>query len=123
MIEKLLGTTISSIKLENNKLLLEFKKRDWGPFKKLTIYDDGQSCCEDRFMETDDDLSSYVGQELRGFVLKPVPDEQGDWEVKECQFLEIHTDKGFITIKNYNIHNGYYSGFDLAFNIEENSND
>jgi hypothetical protein len=98
---------ISSLKIEDNELYFEFI--DGFKFK---IYDDGQSCCEERFMRTDDDLDYYIGSKLMGGELKNTStDEYG--EVHEIQFLEIITDKGSFTVSNHNIHNGYYGGFAL----------
>lgn len=45
--------------------------------------------------------------------LKDVEAKDEDYEVLEAQFLEIQTSGGFVTIKNYNSHNGYYGGFRL----------
>ena len=78
---------------------------------KLIFSDEGQSCCESRYMRTDDNLEEYVGATLIGGEVKDapnMPDECGDHEV---QFLEIMTSKGPITMASHNEHNGYYGGF------------
>jgi hypothetical protein len=78
---------------------------------KIGFTDNGQDCCEVRYMSTDDDLSYHVGATLLGFEIKNAPnleDESGEHEV---QFLEIKTSKGVISCANHNEHNGYYGGF------------
>jgi hypothetical protein len=85
----------------------------------LRLWDNGQSCCEHRFMTTDDDLSTLVGAKLQRLDLKNAPDlDDNGWSVHEIQFLEIGTDKGFVTIVNHNDHNGYYGGFSLTLKEE-----
>lgn len=81
----------------------------------IKFYDSGQSCCESRYMNTDEDLNSFSGAKLLGASIREVYGVQGesDWNVTDCAFLVIETSKGAITIKNYNIHNGYYGGFDI----------
>jgi hypothetical protein len=83
---------------------------------KLTICDGGQCCCESRYMTTDDDVNSLVGGLLLHIDLKDGPDEEDTYgDVHEIQFLEISTDKAFVTIANHNEHNGYYGGFAIQF--------
>ena len=78
----------------------------------IMLTDDGQSCCERRYMHTDDDLNSIAGHELRRIELKDGPTKEDAYgDSHEQQFLEIGTDQGFVTIVNHNEHNGYYGGF------------
>lgn len=81
---------------------------------KIDIWDNGQSCCEHRYMTTDDNVQSLVGGELRRIEAKDAPNEPDEYGEHECVFVEIGTDKGFITIVNHNEHNGYYGGFGLT---------
>lgn len=82
----------------------------------LTIFDDGQSCCEHRYMRTDDDPAAFVGARLVG-----VSDRDGDGcgeegeygEAHDIVFLVIDTDRGALTVSTHNEHNGYYGGFSL----------
>ena len=88
--------------------------------KTLRIIDDGQSCCEERYMTTDDVLSDYVGATLLGMELKePVECDTNynDAMAHDTVFLEILTSKGSLTIVNHNRHNGYYAGFDIETRI------
>jgi len=80
----------------------------------IEFYDDAQSCCEYRYMHTDDDLSSLVGGILLAAEVRDGGTTRGDYGVEtECQFLVVETDKGSATVANYNSHNGYYGGFAL----------
>jgi hypothetical protein len=86
------------------------------------FYDAGQSCCEHRYMRTDDDLSHFVGATFTGAEIKdaPSPRKEGDWDSEhEVQFLEIHTDRGSFTMASHNEHNGYYGGFELRICAED----
>lgn len=83
--------------------------------KTIDLWDDGQSCCESRYMRTDDDVKSLIGHTLVRMEAKPGPDEEGEYgDCHEQVFVEVATDDGFITIANHNEHNGYYGGFGLT---------
>jgi hypothetical protein len=104
------GRKIVSAAMVDDKLNIEFEDG-----KKIAIWDDGQSCCEYRYMTTDDDLSSLVGRTLRRIECKPADDKVGEYDdVHEIVFVEIGTDEGFVTIATHNEHNGYYGGFGLT---------
>lgn len=107
------GQTVLDAALVENRLRL---KLDSG--KTIEIWDDGQSCCESRFMTTDDDPAYIRGGKLIKIETKNGPDEGDEaGEYGECHetcFIEIGTDKGFITLTNHNKHNGYYGGFGLT---------
>lgn len=108
------GMTIESVLMDNNKLKLTFNNG-----KRIIIFDDGQSCCEDRYMKTDDDIRSLVGGKLVHISAKEGPKiKDDDYNVHEQIFIEIATDKGFITLNNHNEHNGYYGGFGLTIKEE-----
>ena len=101
-----LGKVIDAVYLSDNRLVFQF-----GDNTKLIMYDNGQSCCETRYMRTDDDLTEYYGATLLDFELKSAPnmaDEYGDHEV---QFLDVKTSNGVFQMANHNEHNGYYGGF------------
>lgn len=78
---------------------------------KMRLFDAGQSCCESRYMRTDDVLADYVGAQLTGAELKDVTEGDVGDEVHEVQFLEVKTSKGSFTMASHNEHNGYYGGF------------
>lgn len=79
----------------------------------VKISDDDYQCCEQRYITTDDDLTSYVGDTLLGTEVKGCSDLDTQEGYHEIQFLEIKTDKGCITFTTHNEHNGYYSGFNI----------
>ena len=78
----------------------------------IMFYDDGQSCCEERWMATDDNLDDFAGATFIDADLRDGPTVEDKWsETKESQFLLINTSLGTFTMVNYNEHNGYYGGF------------
>ena len=80
---------------------------------KIKLFDDGQSCCESRYMRTDDNLADYVGAQLLGAEIKEAPSIPAEYEEHEVQFLEVRTSKGCFTMASHNEHNGYYGGFSI----------
>jgi hypothetical protein len=104
------GRTITAASLDDNALSLTFADG-----VTIHIWDDGQSCCEHRYMTSDDDPATLVGHRLVGITGKegPTEGEDGD-ETHEVVFVEVQTDGGFITLANHNEHNGYYGGFGLT---------
>ena len=103
-----IGKTIKSIALKDNKVGLVFSD-DSG----VVIWDDGQSCCEERYITTDDKLEDYVGAELKSAEVRDAPNvtDGDEYDEHEVQFLVLETSKGNITFETHNIHNGYYGGF------------
>lgn len=85
---------------------------------KMKLFDDGQSCCESRYMRTDDNLADYIGATLLEAEVKDAPDVEDDGEVHEVQFLEVKTSKGCFTMASHNEHNGYYGGFSIRAAVE-----
>jgi len=106
------GKEISDIKMDDKSLFIDFTN-----CVKIRIFDDGQSCCESRYMRTDDDMRSLIGKTLVSIETKDAPDIEDEYGVHQVVFLEIRTNDGWITISNHNEHNGYYGGFGLS--IEE----
>jgi hypothetical protein len=111
-VQAAIGKKIESVELYDDERLC-FKFADGST---LSLFDDGQSCCESRYMRTDDDLSYYVGAEFQNVEIKDGPDQEDDeyGEAHECQFLVITTDKGQFTMSNHVEHNGYYGGFAIC---------
>jgi hypothetical protein len=113
-IQKCIGKKILGIKVDDSEVNIEFEDC------KLKLWDDGQSCCEHRYMVCDDDLSYYVGKEFLGAEIKDAPDGDDNGECHEVQFLEIITKDGVINIANHNEHNGYYGGFSISAKYYKN---
>lgn len=107
-----LNKTITAIDTDDENLWLTF---DDGT--RLRFYDDGQSCCEKRWMEPQANYDPLLGSKLLGGEMKQLdelPDEYGNHELCE---LSITTDKGAICSKFHNEHNGYYGGFYITTSL------
>ena len=105
--KRAMGKIIGTVHVDDNNLLFAFEDGT-----HLKISDEGQSCCENRYMSCDDDLKDFVGATLMDGELKDGGGESGEYgEVHEIQFLDITTSKGVFTVSNHNEHNGYYGGF------------
>jgi hypothetical protein len=80
----------------------------------ISIWDDGQSCCESRYMQVEDDLSILKGKTLKEIKVKSTGDGEYEYGEHEICFLEISTsDPVYLTFSFHNEHNGYYGGFGL----------
>jgi hypothetical protein len=109
------GRLIVAADIDDNRLRLTF---DDG--KRVSLWDNGQSCCESRYMTTDDDVQSLVGQRLRIIEAKDAANVvNGHYEDHEQVFVEVAGDKSTITVVNHNEHNGYYGGFGLTLTEDE----
>jgi hypothetical protein len=107
VLTKAIGKTIKEAVVADDVLKLFFEDGT-----AIGLYDGGQSCCEHRYMNTDDDLTHFVGSTLTGFRIEDGPEIDGEaYNPPESQFLLTDTSKGTFTVVNYNSHNGYYGGF------------
>ena len=110
----MIGETIKDIKLivnDYDKDELVVSLLNGRVFK---IWDDGQCCCENRYMRTDDKLEEYIGAIiLKIEIADGVNTETEDGDLHQIQFLRIHTNEGIIVFSNHNEHNGCYGGFDV----------
>ena len=114
---KVVGKKIMGIKLEDDMLFISF-----GSQGTLKISDEGQSCCEHRYITTDDKLEDYVGGNLLNIEVKPVPIpllDDGEGESHDIEFVEVSTSKGAFVLVTHNEHNGYYGGFFVCAKYEE----
>lgn len=114
------GKTISSIKIDdrayhNGALVIEF---DDGTI--LDVYDDRRTCCEQRYLHTDDDLSHYEGAQFLDIEISHAKTfEWDDYVIHEVQFLVVTTSKGTFTVDTNNVHNGYCGGFALVARLRD----
>ena len=106
------GKVIKSIKLEDDILKFEFSDG-----VKLSISDEGQSCCEHRYMTCDDHFSDFEGTKLVGAELKDGPSSSDNYTDHDIQFLDINTDMGTFQLSSHNEHNGYYGGFSITCRV------
>lgn len=105
---------IDSISLSNDVITL---KLEGG---QLKITDEGQSCCESRYLTTDDDLSVKPGERLHAIELTSCDEGKLDYdEFHDIQFLEIRTSLQTLTFSSHNEHNGYYGGFCIEACFDE----
>ena len=84
-------------------------------------FEDHPSCCENRYMVIDDDLTEYEGATYVGWEISPVSGvfarelaemyATDDYGVHDVEFFRIMTSKGDLHIASHNEHNGYYGGF------------
>ena len=81
----------------------------------LEVRDDGQDCCEIRYITSDDDGDQYRGAIFNGFDIGSTEyREHGRDSVHEVAFLNIRTSLGVYVAETHNEHNGYYGGFEIA---------
>ena len=104
-----IGNTITSIALDEKSIVIGLSNGT-----KLKLWDDGQSCCESRYMSCDDDLQSFIGDKLVDIELKDAPNIEDEYGEHQVQFLDIITDKSRFQIANHNEHNGWYGGFSIS---------
>ena len=105
-VQSSLGKLITQVELDGDRLNISFADNN-----VLQIWDDGQSCCEHRYMVTDDDLSQFTDCIFTDIQLKDAPCIEEEYDVHEIQFLDIYTTKGSFQMATHNEHNGYYGGF------------
>ena len=79
----------------------------------IWLYDNGRSCCEHRYLHTDDNVSDFVGATFIEAELREGGEKEEDYEFHEWEFVIIKTSLGEFTLETHNIHNGYYGGFHL----------
>lgn len=103
------GKKIKTAELIENEILISFEDG-----LKIKIWDDGQSCCESRYITTDDDVKDLIGQILISINAKDGPDIERDYGYHEQVFVEIQGNNSSITFCTHNENNGYYGGFVLS---------
>lgn len=104
-----LGKRIIALEISDSSLTLRFDD-----LTAVALYDDRQSCCERRYMTTDDDIQAFVDTTLIDADVSKAPSGEAEHGFHEAQFLNVRTNQGVLTIVNHNEHNGYYGGFNLA---------
>ena len=107
-----IGKTITELELKDDSLYFTFADGS-----KIAMFDNGQSCCEYRYMTTDDDLLYFVGAKLVNVEVLDGPDIDDGHDCHEMQFLHVTTSEGVFTVETHNEHNGYYGGFALTTKV------
>lgn len=113
ILKECLNKKIKQINLVDDILHLEFKGG-----LKIKVWDDGQSCCEHRYMVCDDNLNEFIEGNLLGMEIKNAPNMGDEYDVHEVQFLDVKTSKGVFQLATHNEHNGYYGGFSIKIEKE-----
>ena len=104
-----MGKTIKSVAMKHDELRFRFEDGTG-----IALRDEGQSCCESRYMSTDDDLEAFVGATLGSAEVRPGPSVEKDYgECHDTEFLVVETSLGSFTCVTHNEHNGYYGGFSV----------
>ena len=87
---------------------------------QLKVYDEARSCCESRYLSTDDDLTHYVNSKLKSIETSAADtkDVEDNYGVTEMMFVHVKTTKGTFVINSYNSHNGYYGGICIRCSSE-----
>jgi len=112
--QKGIGKKIEKITLKADVLKLHFIGGGC-----LSFRDDGQSCCESRYMTTDDNLSKFTNTKFIEAAIENAPDRPVEYDEHNCQFLHVKTGKGSFTIETHVEHNGYYGGFSIIAQYED----
>ena len=116
------GMVLSTISLneDRDRIAITFTNG-----RSIWIYDNGQSCCEHRYISTDDPLDDLAGGELIKIEIKRVTDdESSEYDcVHEICFLEIATTKAAAVFSFHNEHNGYYGGFAMTIAEDRETSD
>lgn len=110
------GKTIETVRMSDNTLSIVLVDG-----AVLAFSDNGQDCCEHRYMTCDDDLDGWTGAKLIAARIRRVDNaeatDNSHDDVHEIQFLRIATDRGDIVVCTHNEHNGYYGGFNVVMAV------
>jgi hypothetical protein len=115
-VQHAIGKRIASVALAK-EADLEALRITFDDGTTVELWDDGQSCCESRYMTCDDDLASFAGATIVAISERAADDAEPEDEYGNCHevsFLVVETDRGTITVATHNEHNGYYGGFALS---------
>jgi hypothetical protein len=107
--KKYYGRKITKVELKNNELHLSFEDG-----VTIMLWDAANSCCESRYMRTDDDPQILVGNVLTLIEERDTKDFDDANESHQAVFVEVKAGDSWITIANHVEHNGYYGGFGLS---------
>jgi hypothetical protein len=83
----------------------------------LNLFDDGQQCCEKRWLASDDKSEDVAGGVLMDVQMEEGVDDEGSEDILQSQFIRIITDKAPYVVTAYNKHNGSYDGITVKAEI------
>jgi len=106
------GKKITVLSIDETSLHLTFEDGS-----KIALRDNTETCCEKRYMRTDDNLEAFIGSNLYNVEVRDGGGVE-DSDVHDIEFLLVSTSTGVFTISNHNEHNGYYGGFNIICQAE-----
>lgn len=114
-----INKSIESIGWSNGGIRILFTDKS-----RLYISDNGQCCCEYRYMTCDneDSFDYYTGATYLGYDFGDLDYKDDRYDIHEIQFLNIRTSKGVLVFASHNEHNGYYGGFSIDAHYSEDNN-
>lgn len=113
---EVIGKEILGTRIYNNEEVLLILEGGYSVY----LRDDGQSCCETRYITCDDNLSDLIGSKFTHIkeLKHTTTDESDEYENEhEITFIEIRAGDTLCTVCTHNEHNGYYGGFNLNIEI------
>lgn len=105
-VENYKGLTVQNARMGEDCLIINFTNGS-----SIQISDEGQTCCEYRYMSTDDNPKDLIGGQFISAEIDRYNNFEDDWGENEQAFLRVASTKGAITVVTHNRHNGYYGGF------------
>ena len=105
----------ASIKYDDSgAIILEFSDNT-----ALEIFDHSWQCIESRYLTIDDNIQDLVGGKLLSIKVREIKkldttDTKNFEPCHEVAFVEIATDKDFVTFCTHVEYDGYYGGFVLS---------
>jgi len=106
--ERFYGHKVVGATIDNDEFVLTFEDGT-----KLSLTDEGQSCCESRYITCDDDIGALVGGTLRKIEVTGEDEEPAEYDSHDVCFVEVATDQAHVKLVTHVEHNGYYGGFAL----------
>lgn len=108
-VQSSIGKKLKSIKLNGDNVVCAFDDGAW-----LRLWDNGQSCCESRYVTSDDNDKDFAGHTLVNVEIREAAKHDvNEYTEHEIQFLAVKTDKDEFVATTHNEHNGYYGGFSI----------
>lgn len=109
-----IGRKVSGLEVKDDRLRISLEGGG-----VLTLLDEGQSCCESRYMRTDDKAEDHLGATLLAVELREAASISHEYEEHDVQFLDVKTSNGVFTCSSHVEHNGYYGGFYITASLDE----
>lgn len=113
IVKKHIGKRLETAAMRDDALHLIFEDGC-----EIKLSDNGQDCCDTRYMTCDDDLESFRGDRFVGIEVLEAPEIEHRGGCHEVNFVNaIFASGNKITCQTHNEHHGYYGGFRIE--VEE----